>query len=339
MRASSLLLMLSLTVSSPLLADDGAASIAAGGIVVMKQEPRIVMAKEVLNISATKVVVNYDFRNDSSDDITTEVAFPIPAYELNIDGASPDKQGFDDFKLWIDRQPTKFITATRAFVGERDITDSLSKLHVDAGSFGHFVWNNDANSHKYGPNYLDLDRLSKLQLARLSQEKIISNVDEHEPLWRVEKKYHWSQTFPAHAVVHIRHEYTPVIGNTNSASYGLLQAKEDPDSAKELATICIDPALRRTLLKHVGDAKTSVPVFFVDFILTTANTWKTPIEDFTLNVERFQAKGADQSFVSFCWDGSIQKIDPNNFTMHVNNLIPKKELRIGYIQVFTDKVN
>jgi hypothetical protein len=53
----------------PMRADDGAVSIAAGGLIVMKCEPRIVMAKEVLSISAARVLVYYDFRNDSDDDI------------------------------------------------------------------------------------------------------------------------------------------------------------------------------------------------------------------------------------------------------------------------------
>jgi hypothetical protein len=58
----------------PLHADDGAASIAVGGLVVMKREPRVAMAKEVLQISPTKVIVDYDFRNNSDEDITTSVS-------------------------------------------------------------------------------------------------------------------------------------------------------------------------------------------------------------------------------------------------------------------------
>lgn len=60
--------------------DDSAAAIAAGGL-VSRRESRIVMAKEVLKISPTKIVVDYDFRNDSDQDVTTEVAFPIPPYK------------------------------------------------------------------------------------------------------------------------------------------------------------------------------------------------------------------------------------------------------------------
>ena len=49
------------------LADDGAASIAEGGIVIMKRETRITMAKEVLQISNSKVIVDYEFRSRRSD--------------------------------------------------------------------------------------------------------------------------------------------------------------------------------------------------------------------------------------------------------------------------------
>jgi hypothetical protein len=66
----------SLLLAGPLRADDGAASIAAGGLVLMKREPRIVMAKEVLRISAKSVLVDYDFRNDSDEDITLLVEKP-----------------------------------------------------------------------------------------------------------------------------------------------------------------------------------------------------------------------------------------------------------------------
>src|ERR1700684_3077931 len=114
-------LLLSVTAISPALADDGTASIGAGGIILMKREPRITMAKEILTISPTKVLVDYDFRNDSDEDITTEVAFPIPAYGFpgESDMWMPNQQGFDDFKLWIEEKPAKFTTETRASIGKR----------------------------------------------------------------------------------------------------------------------------------------------------------------------------------------------------------------------------
>jgi Domain of unknown function (DUF4424) len=308
-------------------ADDGAASIAAGGV-VMKRESRISMAKEVLSISENKVVVDYDFRNDTDSEITTEVAFPIPTYSFDPNGALPQVAGFDDFKLWVDGKRTIFDTQVRALLGNQDVTSPLKNSRVDVASFGHYRWQQNG-----GPVFPDVARLTREPRARLIALRAIDK-DDQTPLWSVEKRYYWSQTFPAHATVHIRHEYTPVLGSTNSVRYVLLQAKEDPDSAKELASLCIDPALQRTLTGYVTDEHNIVPFSYVDFILTTANTWKTPIEDFTLIVGRPHLKDAQQNFVSFCWDGPLVKTDDDHFMAHTTNLVPKKELRIGFITVY-----
>jgi Domain of unknown function (DUF4424) len=330
MRSLPLLALSAALASSTALADDGAASIAAGGI-VMTREQRITMAKEVLTISEGKVVVDYDFRNDTNGEITTEVAFPIPAYSFDPNGAFPQAAGFDDFRLWINGKPTEFHTQVRALLGKQDVTSPLKDSRVDVGSFGHYRWQQNG-----GPVFPDVGRLSRQARARLIALTVIDK-DDQTPLWSVEKRYYWSQTFPAHATVHIRHQYTPVLGSTNSVSYGLLQAKEEPDSAKELASLCIDPALRRTLASYVVDVHNIVPFAYVDFILTTANTWKTPIEDFTLTVDRPHLKDAQQNFVSFCWDGPVLKTDDDHFTVHTTNLTPKKELRIGFISVYIGK--
>ena len=65
-------------------ADDSAASIAAGGLVA-RRETRVTMAKEVLRISPTKIVVDYDFRNDGSADVTVDLVFPVPPYKNEWD--------------------------------------------------------------------------------------------------------------------------------------------------------------------------------------------------------------------------------------------------------------
>src|SRR5437879_637403 len=113
MRPIALLLLLPLLNSPAVLADDGAASIAAGGIVMIR-EPGITMHKEVLRISAQKVSVDYEFRNDTDADITTEVAFPIPAYSLEGDYELISRMGFDDFRLKVEGVPTHFNVETKA---------------------------------------------------------------------------------------------------------------------------------------------------------------------------------------------------------------------------------
>ncbi len=319
----------------PLHADDGAASIAAGGLVLMKREPRITMAKEVLQIGLSKVIVDYDFRNDSDLPISTVVAFPVPAYTFGQEETTFGDPAFSDFKLTINGNPAVFFTEARAFLGKRDITDLLKLNHIDAATFGH-----------RNPKKDDFDTIPDFKHASPEVQRrltVAGAFKDGEPDWTVEKKYYWTQTFPPHSTIHIRHEYTPAIGGTNSVRYGL-GTPADPDETKQLDTLCLDPALRTRLTTLSRRDDRQVPYNYVDFILTTANTWKTPIEDFTLIVERPkpdksrmtlqpQIDPANESLVSFCWNGTVSKTDANHFTAHQLNLIPTKELRIGYISV------
>ncbi len=321
------LVTLLVLITAPLRADDGAASIAAGGIVMMKREPRIVMAKEVLQISAKRVIVDYDFRNDSDEDITTEVAFPIPDYHLSMEDNKPSQQGFDDFRLWVDGAPTRYQVEARAFLKNAEYTELLRGMHVDVASFGH------ATSNVESP---DVRKLTGNQRQQLAGTALIDREDD-SPLWTVKKKYHWQQAFPAHQTVHIRHEYSPVLGSENSVAYGL-GSKPDPAMAKEIASFCLDKRLLDTLSEIANSKDRWASYSYVDFILTTANTWKTPIEDFTLIVERPHWKNnrgepdlAD--YVSFCWDGPITKVDADHFSAHTVNLVPAKELRVGFFGV------
>ena len=84
-----------------------------------------------------------------------------------------------------------------------------------------------------------------------------------------------------------------------------------------------------------GDSYYAHP-HWVDFILTSANTWKQPIEDFTLIVERGALyTGEDKTLVSFCspQHAEVKKLNAREFQMHVTNLIPTSELRIGFFDL------
>jgi hypothetical protein len=307
------------------LADDGAASIAAGGI-VMTREPRITMAKEVLFISPGKVDVDYDFRNDTDGDIITEVAFPIPDYEPEDTPASV--QGFNDFKLWVDEKPVHYSIEIRALVNGRDYSSLLRSMGVDVQSFGH---NNDDNTAP------QIKRLNATQKERLRKAGLIDKQFDR-PAWKVRKKYYWSQTFPVHATVHIRQEYTPVLGNSNTIAGTLVTTSKADKNDEELASVCPSPDLLGTLRQDEQHPHHLVSIAYVDFILTTANTWKRPIEDFTLNVERPPIDkdpnhhATAVNLVSFCWDGPVERVDANHFRAHLTDFVPTKEVRIGFLQ-------
>jgi len=182
-----LLLTVIIVASVPLRADDGVASIAAGGIMIVSREPRIAMAKEVVRISPLKVVVDYDLRNDTDEDIKDWVNFPFPNYMRGAHERDPSQRGFDDFKLWIDGTRTRYQIKARAFLNDTDdFTEVLTGMHVGIATSG------------YSPSSRrnrDIDRLTADKRKRLEEAGLADENDE--PLWQVQKSYDWQQTFCA----------------------------------------------------------------------------------------------------------------------------------------------
>lgn len=316
---------------STAIADDGAASIGAGGLVA-RRETGVTMAKEVLRISWDSVVVDYDFRNDTDHDITTEIAFPIPPYALDWDEFTISRQGFDDFRLWVNGKPTPFRMEVRAMLHGRDITATLLKDHIDIPSFGHF--------DEYNHIARDVQRLGQAQRVALRKLGLIDSLDpDANTTWTVEKKYYWLQRFPAHSTTHIRHTYTPVTGGQDTDSTimaqlpNLLHTKSPEYPLDVLQSMCPDQQFLDRLYAREKDGE---PVLeWVDFILRTANTWKRPIEDFTLIVDRPHGPKDGQVLVSFCSPGTIHQINANEFRVHVKDFVPAHNLRIGFIQLST----
>jgi len=188
---------------SSLAANDSAASVAVGGIVLTRQ-PNISMESEPLTISLGKITVEYEFLNESDADISTEVAFPIPAYEYTEDAGGI--RAFNDFRLWVDGQPLKYEVEAKAFlvkrddhdkvVGQpRDVTAILNKYSIDIPSLGHFI---DAEDYKVP----DFDKLPPASRKVLSAQGLVDAEPGHTtPQWEVRKTYHWKQTYPAHKVL------------------------------------------------------------------------------------------------------------------------------------------
>jgi len=134
----------------------------------------------------------------------------------------------------------------------------------------------------------------------------------------------------------VKHEYAPELGR-QYLDLDTLQGKTGEPYAK-LSDSCVDPSLRNTLIAAAPndngfDGGGFIPTVRVDYILTTANTWKTPIKDFELVVERPKAERHEQYYVSFCWDGKVEKRGPDMFVARVANLVPKRELRVMFFQV------
>ena len=339
------------------LANDSAASIGVGGI-QLRHEANISMEKEVLTISEAKVTVEYEFLNGSDQDIQTDVAFPIPAYGNGfVDPAG--RKDFNDFHLWIEGKQLKYSTDVRADLNGKDYTDVLNKLGIDIATLGHYGDNPKAEPKG------QINTLKPAEQEQLLKLGLISGADgprPWEPLWKVLKTYYWTQTFPAHKILHVRHEYTPAIGldemqpdtldpAVRKERLSALKAKAPTGTFKgkslavltdlynNIDSVCVDPSSQKTIVdeaaKKYKPIEDSVTMVWVDYILTTANSWKTPIKDFTLIVSSRAAQflGRVPQYVAFCSDGPIQKLDANRFQVHQTNFVPKKELRMAFFSL------
>ena len=332
----------------PALADDSAASIAAGGLVA-RRETRIVMAKEVLRISPAKIVVDYDFRNDTNEAVTTEVAFPVPPYSYGPESPDISDASFSGFQLLIGGKTVVFQTEAKATLSGKDVTAILTADKIDIASFGHLRQPDPASSQTQTP---DVDRLPKAEQQRLAKLGLYDPEDGWG-LWTVQLKYHWTQTFPAHSTIHIQHQYTPVevselmpidtlkyVSENKQPTGDADTVKYELDDMQRLQSLCPDPTFLSGLIAQMvasqPDSGQLAQPHWVDFILTSANTWKQPIEDFTLIIERGKPeREADQNIVSFCTpqNAPVTKLDADTFQVHLTNLVPQSELRIGYFDV------
>jgi uncharacterized protein DUF4424 len=341
---------LGLFASAGGLADDSAASIAAGGLVA-RRETRVMMAREALRISPEKVVVDYDFRNDTDQDVTTEVAFPVPPYDWGPDGRAVNEASFSDFELYVDGRRAAFETEAKAALNGKDVTAILTSDKIDIPTFGHVRETDDRNASIRTP---DLERLPKAEQDRLVSLGLFEpDGTDRWGLWTVQLQFHWTQTFKAHSTIHVRHEYTPVEGFEMMPLGTLRNALDKTEAAgsekdggfqrEDLATLkgfCPDPPFLRASIRAIenGDPGNGEFVYpqWVDFILTSANTWKQPIEDFTLIVER--GKGRDDfgpRMISFCspQNATVEKLDADHFQVHLTNFVPASELRIGFFDM------
>lgn len=333
------------------LADDAAVSVKAGGI-EFKHEPRISMEKEVLRISREKVAVDYEFLNESDEDITIHIGFPVPPMSV-FDSECGPRSTFNDFRLWVDGQEIHYETEDRAKLGQTDYTLLIRDLGINVATFGDY-WGPAGKCD--GSNF----RLSPQQVQKLAPHELLDK--DGVPQWAVHRLFHWTQEFPGRKTVHIRHEYRPVIGYQYASLKDLeptanqrrvLEAQEGSrkglDKKFELGMLepiqnaCLEPGLLKALRKDYAVAYPTeavraaagdyVDTNWVDFVLKTANFWKTPIKEFELIVEKPNPSFGKSWYISFCWNGEIQRDGSGRFVARAKNFVPQNDLTIMFLRV------
>jgi len=319
-------------------ANDAAAETAAGGI-RLREEHRVAMTKERLTISKVAaahpesggfgdryhVTVEYEFLAEPGPDVRTEVAFPLPEYSYGfVDLAGTRRIG--NFTVEVDGQRIRTEKQVRAYVEGRDVTRDLAEAGIDIETFGGFT--GDAKAPNYAVARLPAERRDALVAKGLLNPAIAGEPFGLGPTWSVVATYFWRQVFPAGKIVKVRHEYDAIAGLAYvSSPEQLARAASEPAG-------CFDGPLLKALAsaqQRARGATAELPLIYfhwVSYILTTANTWRTPISDFELNIDF-----PEEDFVSLCWDGPVERVSKSRFRARKKDFVPSEELTVYFLTV------
>jgi hypothetical protein len=310
--------LLALTLSASAQANDTSAELAAGGLVITKNDA-IEMRSEDLFISQEAVRVIYSFLNTSGRDVTIRVAFPMPdlggpdMFKSDVSVPVDAPANILAFATTADGKPVKTELEQKALVDGVDRTAWLLANHIPLA-----VHQDDAAA-----------AIAKLPKAKRDEALKLGLIDEEdEPIWVLRSTYHWMQTFPAGKPVTIQHRYKPSVGATVGTMLGLGK-DSDAETAK---TYCVDPSIQTTLARTVQNGEgPRYTEHWIKYVLVTGGNWKKPIGDFRLTVD----KGSAATLVSFCGDG-VRKIGPTRFEMSKTNWRPDKDLSILFLKPYGD---
>lgn len=297
------------------LANDGVASVSAGGIVFGKTDA-IAMKKEVLNVSHKLISVDYEFLNESGNDVEETIVFPLPAYPAAQQVSDSYYGQPNGFKIMVDGKPVAFTSQLAAFAPDgTDVTAQLKKLGLSNAQIAH--------STGFDPSVTKVPDFSEKQYKQLAKLGLMGTDNgSHEPAWTVQVNYVWKQKFPVGQVVRVHHAYRPFY----AGGPGMSVMYEGFGK-----TYCTDDAYLNARAK-VEERKQYIDTRNVSYILKTGNTWKRGIEDFTLNI----IKGKPDELISLCFPGKFKKINPTTYQVRLTNFRPSKDLEVHFGNVEDD---
>jgi uncharacterized protein DUF4424 len=345
-RTSSVAVVAALLLASPAAANDSAAELAAGGLVLVATDA-ITMQREDLALSPTEIRVRYEMRNDTGQPVTLRVAFPIPEVPhttpggmttgrddqgpYNIALRPPTDPNFLGFRVWSNGQELQPEVEIRAELPDgRDIAGALREigglpLVLQPGLFVE------------GDTLLDPATITRLQ-ALDAYEKLDDKAWRLP--WTTRITFHWMQRFVPGVTV-IEHAYRPVVGVRFIVPKdgGPIEASGSGDPKKDF---CIDAPTERAIRELAARKRRATPDdgllkgYTVAYILRTARNWRGPIGTFHLTlaggrVDGDIVSGSETRIVSLCTDLPLTRTGPLRFEATVRDYVPKEDLRVLFI--------
>jgi Domain of unknown function (DUF4424) len=308
-----------LAMLAPARADDGAASLAVGGIQFTRNRA-IRMSSEDLYVSPDNVRVRFAFENTTDNDVVTMIAFPLPDIDLDRWGGRPEYLGkmkgdplnFVGFRVSVNGRLVRFNTEQRAFLHGKDVTALLKASGVALNQLGQV------------PAGMELAGISKARQNLLEAHGLVDPDGNLFPMWTVRTRFFWIQVFPRHATVVIEHSYHPIDGTENSSEGAI----GGPDFSKRY---CVDASSRARVNALARNRRPNDPegtALETDYILKTAKTWSGPIGAFHMTLDKLDA----DSVLSLCWDGRLKKTGPTTYEFSQPNYVPTRDIEMAVLR-------
>lgn len=302
-------------------ANDSTATLGAGGL-TLTQSADVRMASEDLFVSRELIRVRYQFINDASAPVTTEVAFPLPDADLemlsetDVGWATAQGDNVVDFRVTVDGKPVVPQLERKAVLRGKDVTATLVQLGVPITPRAQDVM-------AFLPK---LPAAAKQALAR--DKLIVIDPDSIHPLWTVKNTYHWRQTFPVGRPLSVEHTYKPIVGGSFLTASGL---KYDPQMLQKdwYKNFCIDSGTQAGVVARLNALRgrdgdnAMLMQWSIDYVLTTGRNWKDAIGSFRLTLD----KGKPDNVFSFCMDG-VKKTGPTTFVVERRDFEPAQDLHV-----------
>ena len=263
----------------------------------------------------------------SNQDIHEIVLFPLPVVPYaNSDSNFTDTSTLiNSFKVWVNGKAIKPSAHVRAFwlktnddeefIKVADITEALKHCGFSQKELMN-PWTNQYNEEKL------------VQKIARCQEPLIRRLnptgDVEKVFWGTQIVYSWPQTFKAHAITEVKHQYVPLLG---SGTYFNVSKNKDNPFYKQY---CVDDAFRAEVQRKYQNYYLFHTA--LSYILTTGANWAKPIGKFTLTIER-----NPNELVSLCWDKSLRKVGENRFRAVKHHFLPQRDLDIVFVQPIIHK--
>ena len=305
------------------LANDSAAKISAGGIVLEKTD-KVAMLSEDLYLSKDLVKVRYVYQNITSEPEELTIAFPLPRVKAeDVYETYPvhyDKVRFIDFETMIDGKAidAREIINIRAQDG-RNVTNLFKEKGWPLAPFDQ-LWSFDLD------NQFDNTKMIAITDDLRQAGLLIDDPNGYQKrLWSTEIYYVWQHTFEPGRDVVVDHQYVPIAGG----HFFIGDYTSDGWSYKSefQKSYCASEGEWNALERIAAQSPTPL-VSEVGYILKTGGNWAGPIKNFKLTLDKSNTK----NIITLCWDGKLTKTAPTQFVFEAQNFVPSQDIVFAVTQ-------